>query len=264
MAGNKPSDSGTLGIILIGDEILSGSVVDKNSDYIINAFTQVGYEVEEIRVIPDRKERIAECFREFSPRFDFVISSGGVGPTHDDVTLEAAAEAFDVPLVLDGQLSAFLENHYGDRMNESLRRMAMVPQGAETGLEHPDGKWPLIRFSNAFILPGLPLALQDKVDRIIERIQPKGAFAYGEVFLTARESDYVDWLNVFQEEHWDVYIGSYPYWDQPEYNTRLTVRSRNAAAVREATHQIVEVATRNGWLVRWNLEEPEQIRGPKE
>ena len=261
MASDETPDNGTLGIILIGDEILSGSIVDKNSDYIINAFSQVGYEVDEIRIIPDRKERIAECFREFVPRFDYVISSGGVGPTHDDVTLESAAEAFGVPLVLDEKLSVFLENHYGDRMTESLRRMARVPQGAETGLEYSLGHWPLIRFSNVFILPGLPLALQDKVDRIVERMQPKGMFAYGEVFLTAHESDYVDWLNTFQEEHRDVSIGSYPYWDQPEYNTRITVRSRNAEAVREATDEVVEIARRHGWLVRWNIQTPKQDSG---
>ncbi len=254
MASEKASETGTLGIILIGDEILSGSVVDKNSDYIIKAFTRIGYEVEEIRIIPDRRDRIAECFREFAARFDYVISSGGVGPTHDDITLESAADAFDVPLVLDEKLSSFLENHYGDRMTESLRRMAMVPKGAETGFEYSDGSWPLIRFSNVFILPGLPRALQDKVDRIIERIQPKGGFTYAEVFLTARESDYVDWLNTVQEENPDVAIGSYPYWDQPEYKTRITVRSRNAETVQAVTGTIVDFARENGWLVRWNVE----------
>ncbi|MFP4643166.1 MAG: hypothetical protein ACLFM0_02295, partial [Spirochaetales bacterium] len=95
-------------------------------------------------------------------------------------------------------------------------------------------------------------------DRIIERMQPKGLFAHGEVFLTAHESDYVEWLNTFQEEHWDVSIGSYPYWDQPEYNTRITVRSRDAHAVRRATIEIVEVAKRHGWLVRWNLPEDKE------
>lgn len=253
MQSSNERKAGTIGILLIGDEILSGSIQDLNSDYIIKSFSRIGYQVEEIRIIPDNRERIAEYFRELSPRFDYLISTGGVGPTHDDITLESAAEAFGVPLVLDRTLAEFLENHYGERMNDSLRRMAMIPQGAQIGLGPRDASWPLIWFGNTFILPGLPRALQDKIDRIVEYVPARGEFAYGEVFLTARESDYVDWLNHFEREHATVSVGSYPYWDQPDYNTRITVRGRDFHAVEAATEAVVAYAKDHGWLVDWTL-----------
>lgn len=250
MSDSNQAARGTIGIVLIGDELLSGSVKDLNSDYIIRSFSAVGYSVGEVRIIPDDRERIAEALRELAPRFEYVVSSGGIGPTHDDVTLEAAATAFGVDLIEDPTMAAFLENHYGERMNEALRRMARVPAGADVGLNDGRVTWPLIRFQNLFILPGLPRALRDKVDRIIEKLEPIGEFATGEVFLTAYESDYVDWLNSFIERHADVSVGSYPYWENPEYRTRITVRSRDSQAVRRAIEELVSYVDAKGWLVR--------------
>lgn len=254
MSDSNPVAHGTIGIVLIGNELLSGSVRDLNSDYIIRSFSTVGYSVGEIRIIPDDRERIAETLRALAPRFEYVITSGGIGPTHDDVTLEAAASGFGVELVEDPTMAAFLDNHYGGRMNEALRRMARVPAGADVGLNDGQVTWPLIRFRNVFILPGLPRALRDKVDRIIAQLQPLGHFATAEIFLRAYESDYVDWLNSFIERHTDVSVGSYPYWENPEYRTRITVRSRDSQAVRVAIDELVSYANANGWLVRWSAD----------
>ncbi len=250
---NEPA-GGTIGIVLIGDELLSGSVEDLNSAYIIRSFSAVGYSVGEVRIIPDDRERIAETLREISPRFEYVITSGGIGPTHDDVTLEAVASAFNVDLIEDATMAAFLENHYGERMNGSLRRMARVPSGADVGLNDGQVTWPLIRFRNLFVLPGLPRALRDKVDRIIATLEPMGGFATAELFLSAYESDYVDWLNSFIERHTEVSVGSYPYWGNPEYRTRITVRSRDGNAVRRALDELTSYVDEKGWLVRSNTD----------
>ncbi len=244
------TQSATVGVLLIGDEILSGSIKDKNSDYIIQQFSPLGYDVREIRVIPDDRQRIGGAARELSEEYEIVISSGGVGPTHDDITFEGIAHGFDVQLVESRRIMRFLHERYGDRMHDDLKRMALIPEGADVLLEEIGSPWPVVRCRNVYILPGLPRAFEDKIDRICASLTPKGAFLGGQVFLTADESDYVTWLNRFQLRYPDLSVGSYPYWDQPEYRTRITVRGRDNSDVSRAMDELTSYVADHDWLVR--------------
>ncbi len=243
---------GQIGIILVGDEILAARVDDVNSTYIIRAFREIGYATNEVRILPDDRDRIADAFRAFLPRYEYVISSGGVGPTHDDVTLEGAAAGFGVPLEENPDMRRFLEQRYGKHMHDGLLRMANVPQGSQVDMDGEHG-WPLIRKDNAFLLPGMPRALQEKVDRIVGRIPSRGKFLMGTVFFSVDESHYVNWLTRFRREHPDVEIGSYPHWNHPECRASITVTGREEARVKTVTQAVVDFASEQGYLVRWNI-----------
>ncbi|MFP4509493.1 MAG: competence/damage-inducible protein A [Spirochaetaceae bacterium] len=240
----------TVGAVLIGDEILSGSIKDRNSDYIIKSFAPIGYDVREIRVIPDDTLRIGRAASELSREYEIVISSGGVGPTHDDITFEGVALGFGVALVESVKILSFLRERYGMRMHDDLIRMAMIPEGADVLLEEIGSPWPVVRFRNIYILPGLPRAFEDKIDRICASLTPAGSFHGGQVFLTADESDYVTWLNAFQRKYPDLSVGSYPYWDQPEYQTKITVRGKNSESVSKAMDELSTFVRARNWFVR--------------
>ncbi len=250
MQSDSQVHSSTVGVMLIGDEILSGSIKDRNSDYVIQRFTPIGYDVREIRVIPDDRSRIGGTARALSAEYQIVISSGGVGPTHDDITFEGIAEGFNVPLVESQRILSFLHERYGERMHDDLERMARVPDGADVLLEEIGSPWPVVRFRNVYVLPGLPRAFEDKIDRICASLTPNGTFHGGQVFLTADESDYVTWLNAFQLRHPELSVGSYPYWDQPEYQTKITIRGRDAASVAHALDELTEFVQGKQWMVR--------------
>lgn len=240
----------TVGVVLIGDEILSGSIKDRNSDYIIKSFGPIGYDVREIRVIPDDRSRIGNAARQLSSEYEIVISSGGVGPTHDDITFEGIALGFGVALTESTRIVSFLRERYGERMHDDLVRMAMIPEGADVLLEEIGSPWPVVRFGNIYILPGLPRAFEDKIDRICASLTPSGIFHGGQVFLTADESDYVTWLNAFQTKYPDLSVGSYPYWDEPEYQTKITVRGKNPETVTRAMDELSTFVRARNWLVR--------------
>src|SRR5919201_3110556 len=121
----------TAGIVLIGNEILSGKIADANAAYLCRELRELGVDVRRISVIPDDVDTIAAEIAAFSREFDVVFTSGGVGPTHDDVTIEGVARAMQVPVVRHPELVALLERYYGDRLTEAHRKMAEVPQGAE-------------------------------------------------------------------------------------------------------------------------------------
>ena len=155
------------GIILIGDEILSGKVEDENARFLITELRELGVSLRQIIVIPDVLDEIAAAVREFSARFDHVFTSGGVGPTHDDLTMEGVARAFDTRVHRHPQLEQMLRRHYGERLEERNLRMAEVPEGITlSGTE-----WPVMAMRNVYILPGIPDIFRAKFKSIRERFR---------------------------------------------------------------------------------------------
>src|SRR3989454_6942478 len=160
----------TAGIILIGNEILSGKVVDANASYLCRELRTLGVEVRKISVIPDEVELIAFEVSEHSRAFDVVFTSGGVGPTHDDVTIEGVARALGVPVVRDPRLVRVLERYYRDKVTDAALRMAEIPEGAElitgNGLRFPN-----VAMRNVYVLPGVPEIFRRKFDAMRERFR---------------------------------------------------------------------------------------------
>lgn len=236
-------------ILLIGDEILSAGVREENLHLMLTGFAGIGYEVGEVRIVRDVVDEIAAAMRELRERSEYLVTTGGIGPTHDDLTLEAAVQAFDVEPEQSPEMLAFLKTRYGEPLPAMVERMADLPRGTEV-LGCEQGRWPVIRWNNVFILPGLPRALEDKMRRIMEMLPPRGRTWSAAVYLSADESLFADWLTERQRSLPTVAIGSYPVVGDYDYRTRVTVRGPARERVLDEAREIAEYARGQGWLVR--------------
>ena len=158
----------TAGIVIIGDEILSGKFADENASYLIGTLADLGVSLRRIAMIPDDLDDIAQTVHSFSETFDFVVTSGGVGPTHDDVTMAGIARGFGTKAIIHPTLEAILRDYWGPDMPEANIRLAEVPDGAVL-VTGDDGRWPVVSYRNVYILPGVPKLFRKKFESIKER-----------------------------------------------------------------------------------------------
>ena len=222
----------TAGIVLVGNEILSGKIQDLNAAYLCRELRTLGVEVRRISVIPDEVELIAREVAAFSAEFDVVFTSGGVGPTHDDVTIEGVARAMGVGVVRHPALIGLLDHYYGDRVTDAHRRMAAVPEGAEL-ISAPALRFPAIVMRNVHILPGVPEIFRQKFDAIRERFRD-APIHLRSVFVRMGEGTLADHLNAVLRDFPALMLGSYPEFSNPEYRVKVTLESRDLAYVDEA------------------------------
>lgn len=227
----------TAGIIIIGDEILSGKVQDSNSFYLASELRKLGVSLMRISVIPDDTEVIGNETREFSGRYDFVFTSGGVGPTHDDVTMDGIARGFDARLIRHPQLEEYFRLKYKDRLNQAVMKMAEVPEGSDI-IDFSDMSFPLVMYRNIFVFPGIPEYLRNKFSLIKERFR-SSAFYLRRLFLNANESDIAEILNTIVAESSDVSFGSYPVLGNPEYQIIITAESKSEDAVSRSMDELI-------------------------
>jgi molybdenum cofactor synthesis domain-containing protein len=222
----------TAGIILIGNEILSGKVVDANASYLCRELRALGADVRRIVVIPDEVELIAEEVRAFSRSFDLVFTSGGVGPTHDDVTIEGVARALGTRVIRHPTLVGLLEGFYKERLNEARLKMTEVPEGAdlvgEGGLI-----FPAVVVGNVYVLPGVPEIFRQKFDALRERFRD-APFHLASVFVSMGEGTLADYLNDLLGAYPQVLLGSYPEFSNPEYKVKVTLESKDGELVERA------------------------------
>jgi molybdenum cofactor synthesis domain-containing protein len=236
----------TAAIVLIGNELLSGKITDTNAAYLIGRLRALGVALKRVVVVPDEPEPIRHELRFAAARFDHVFTSGGVGPTHDDITLENVAAAFDVPLRRDPELAAMLHRHFAERLTEDHLRMADVPEGT-TLIQGGEIRWPVMCFRNVYILPGVPEIFRAKFDSIAERFR-SGAFALRSVYLNADEGTIAPHLRVL-EARFGVMVGSYPRIDAADHRVRVTVEARAPGPVDEAVEHLM-AALDAAWIVR--------------
>ena len=215
----------TAGIILIGNEILSGKVMDANASYLCRELRALGVEVRKISVIPDEVALIADEVGQFAADYDVVFTSGGVGPTHDDVTIEGVARALGVPVVREPRLVKLLEGFYKGRINDARLKMAEVPDGAEL---MADGElvFPAVVVRNIYILPGVPEIFRQKFEALRERFR-EAPFFLCNVFVNMGEGTLADHLNELLREHPQLLLGSYPEFSNPEYKVKVTLESKD-------------------------------------
>jgi len=219
----------TAAILVIGDEILSGKVEDANARLLIRELRELGVALRRIQIVPDEIEDVAAAVRELSSRFDHVFTSGGVGPTHDDVTIIGVARAFDKPIVRHPELERRLITHFGVDADESKLRMADVPGNAEL-LELPDWRWPVLLCRNVYILPGVPELFSKKFLAIRERFRVEPFFAKA-IYTLEDEFDIAEDLREIAIAHPLVAIGSYPNFSSPEYKVKVTLESKDKMAL---------------------------------
>lgn len=228
--------SKTAGILVIGNEILSGKTADENSVFLVRELRELGVDVRKISVIADDVETIASEVRLFSQTHDYVFTTGGVGPTHDDLTMEGIALAFHRRIQRNAQLEAALRGYYSPELVEPNLRMAEVPEGVR--LIGSPGLWfPVIAVENVFIFPGVPAILQRKFHRIREMFREK-PYHLLEVYLRADEGQIAATLHDILARFPDLLLGSYPYFDDRAYSIKLTLESKDASYL-EAAHNML-------------------------
>ena len=225
------------GIVLIGNEILSGKIHDANAAYLCRELRGLGVEVRKISVIPDELEPIAEEVARFARAYDYVFTSGGVGPTHDDVTIEGVARAMGVSVVRDARLVSLLEGFYKGNLNAARLKMAEVPEGAEL-LAGDSLIFPAVVMGNVYILPGVPEIFRQKFDAIKERFRGQ-PFHLRSVFVRIGEGTLADFLNDLLKAYPLLLLGSYPEFSHPDYKVKVTLESKDREYLEQALAEFV-------------------------
>jgi FAD synthetase len=234
-----PGTDRTAGIVVIGNEILSGKVADTNSGFLTRELRKVGVDVRRISVISDDLDDIADTVRDFHRRFDFVFTSGGVGPTHDDVTIEGIARAFGRRVIREPDLEAKLREFYKEKVNEARLKMSEVPDGTEL-IYGGTLAFPTMKIENVYILPGIPEILQSKFISIRDRFAAD-PFHLRIVYTREGEGAIAEFLNETLREFPKLLLGSYPKIGDPEYVVKLTLESKDREYVDRAFEHLLRI-----------------------
>ncbi len=227
----------TAALLVIGNEILSGKVVDTNSPFLASELRQLGVDLERILTIPDEVDLIAREVRAMSEAHDFVFTSGGIGPTHDDLTMDGIAQAFGLELEPSLSMLERMERHQGEAPNDSQRKMAMIPVGAQV-IDAGDQWFPVVIVENVHIFPGIPKLLEKKFHSIKDRFRGVPV-QLRRIYVTKRESDIADQLNELLVEFPELMLGSYPKIEERDYRVLLTLESRDGDYLTRAQESLL-------------------------
>jgi molybdenum cofactor synthesis domain-containing protein len=221
------------GILIIGNEILSGKVTDTNSPYLCRELRSLGVDVERILTIADEVDLIAHEVRKMSDAYDFVFTSGGIGPTHDDLTMESVARAFGREIVRSETIANRLERAAsGGKPNESALKMAMIPEDAQL-VDAGDLWFPVVIVENVHVFPGIPELLRKKFESIRDRFHGVPVLLKS-VFVRRRESEIAHHLNELLGAFPELMLGSYPKIGEEAFHVLLTLESRDAGYLQDS------------------------------
>ncbi|MBH0236951.1 competence/damage-inducible protein A [Methylobrevis albus] len=222
----------TAAVLVVGDEILSGRTRDSNSGTIAARLTMMGIDLSEIRVVPDETDRIVEAVNALRARYTYVFTTGGIGPTHDDITADAVAAAFGVGIDVDPRARAILATHYATEadLTPARLRMARIPDGAEL-IANPLTKAPGFRIGNVYVMAGVPKIMEAMFEGIAPTLEVGAVVLSETVDCPYGEGTIGTALAAVQKAHPDTAIGSYPTFAGTHFSTKLVVRSRDAEAL---------------------------------
>lgn len=230
----------TAALLVIGDEILSGRTEDKNIAQVARWLNEQGIRLEEVRVVPDEEQAIVGAVNALRSIYDYVITTGGIGPTHDDITVDSIAAAFGVPVMTHPEAKAILERYYearGLQLTQSRLRMARVPEGAEL-IPNPTSGAPGVKMGNVYILAGVPdiaAAMLKALDGTLKGGKPVVSVT---VSAHAAESEVAALLKQVQDEHPGVSIGSYPFYREGGFGADFVVRSDDEALAKRCADDL--------------------------
>lgn len=228
----------TAGIIVIGDEILSGKFVEENAKFLIGELRALGVDLRRVVFIPDDANDIVDAVLDFSARYTHVFTSGGVGPTHDDVTMVAIARAFGTTIVRHAELEQRVRAYWGAKLAEPNLRLADIPKGAEL-VYGKDQVWPVVAYKNVYILPGVPTLFRRKFVDIRDRFRTE-VVTIARVYIDADEGQIANDLDAVVAAHASVKIGSYPRFSEKDFKVLVTLEGRDADEVGAAFARLVE------------------------
>ena len=224
-------------ILVIGNEILSGKVEDEHSGFLCREFRSLGVDVRRIVILPDEVESIAEAVRQSWGRSDLIVCTGGIGPTHDDVTIAGVAKGLGCPVVRNPDLESIVSKLYDDNPPEAVWRLAEVPEGAD--LIVADGlRVPVVRVGKLYLFPGVPEIFRRKFDAIKTRFR-EAPFFLKKIYLMIGEEQIAGTLDDAAKKYPELLLGSYPTVNRPDYRVLLTLESKNAAVVEEAYRDLL-------------------------
>jgi molybdenum cofactor synthesis domain-containing protein len=219
----------TAALLVIGEEILSGRTEDKNIAQVAQWFNRQGIRLEEVRVVPDREDAIIAAVNALRSAYDYVVTTGGIGPTHDDITVDSIAAAFGLPVAIHPQARAILEQYYEKRgleLTESRLRMARAPQGAEL-IANPTSGAPGINIGNVYILAGVPNIAAAMLEALDGKLQGGRPIVSITISAHAAESEVAGLLKQVQDDHPGTSIGSYPFYREGGFGADFVVRSED-------------------------------------
>ncbi|WP_156839954.1 competence/damage-inducible protein A [Novosphingobium aquimarinum] len=230
----------TAALIVIGDEILSGRTHDKNIAQVAGWLGIQGIRLAEVRVVADVTAAIVEAVNTLRARNDYLFTTGGIGPTHDDITVDAVAEAFGVSVIVHPEARAILEGYYESRggLNDARLRMARVPEGAELIPNRYTGA-PGIRFANVFLMAGVPHITAGMLDALSGTLEGGAPLLAETVGCWVQESEVADLLRATEKDHPNCQIGSYPFWREGKSGANFVIRSVGADDLAACTRALI-------------------------
>ena len=235
----------TAAILVIGDEILSGRTKDKNIGTIADYLTAIGIDLREVRIVPDEPDAIVGAVNALRAAHTYLFTTGGIGPTHDDITADCVAKAFGVGIDVDPRAKAMLlERHKPEDLNEARLRMARIPDGADL-IANPISKAPGFRIGNVFVMAGVPAIMQAMLDQVGPTL-PTGARMLSETVEAGNlpEGNYAAGLAEIAKSYAEVSIGSYPSMTKDGFANRIVARGKDAASVARARAEIEALVAR--------------------
>lgn len=224
----------TAAIVVIGNEILSAKVTDENGPFLARELRGLGVELRRVETVPDEVPLIVDALQRCLASARWIFTSGGIGPTHDDVTIAAVAQALGRKVVLDETTLRLLRAHYGDKLNAARTRLAEVPEGARVEF-HEGYLFPVISLETVTILPGVPSLLREGFTRIRERFRVAPIFSRA-LYFTLGEGALAEHLDATVARYPAVGIGSYPRFDDADHRVKVTFDGRDESAVRAAAN----------------------------
>ena len=232
----------TAAILVIGDEILSGRTKDKNIGTIADFLTGLGIDLSEVRIVPDLEDEIVAAVNALRHRYTYLFTTGGIGPTHDDITADSVAKAFGVPIGEDPRaIEMLLQRIKPEDLNEARRRMARIPEGADL-IRNDISKAPGFMLGNVIVMAGVPAIMQNMLDNVVDRLQGGARMIAASIDAAGLpEGAYAAGLGALARLHADVSIGSYPSFTPEGFRNQIVVRGKEPGVVEAARSAVVEM-----------------------
>ena len=228
-------------LIIIGNEILSGRTKDKNLAYLAEWLNEIGIQLYEVRVIRDDEKEIIDCVNLLRKKYDYVFTTGGIGPTHDDITTDSIAKAFNVELETNPEALKILQSYYKEgELNEARLKMTLLPKGAEL-VENPVTKAPGFKMENVFVMAGIPSIMQGMLEGAKAYLKIGNKMTSKSIDVFMPESYVAEELSKMQDNYPEVEIGSYPFNKEGQFGTSLVMRSANLDTLERCASDVAEM-----------------------
>ena len=238
----------TAGIIIIGDEILSGRTKDLNVNWIANELNLIGIRLKEVKIISDDKQTIIDTINNYRNTYTYVFSCGGIGPTHDDITTESVALAFNLNLEKNDEAMRRLTEHYENskiEFNEARQKMAIIPEGAKL-IDNPVSAAPGFNIENVFVFAGVPKIMQSMFISIRDKLSGGKILISKTITCNLGEGVIANAIETIEKKHKGLKIGSYPYFKPEGFGTSIVLRSEKIGIVNEALTEVLRAIKNNG------------------